>query len=97
MSTQDQLEIIRPDGQIEFYLLDVAKGLTNIGRDQENDVVLDDPDVASFQAMLDHRKRPYQLVLLSEEGQVSLDGNALSINGPGRCNTWITCSLAHIP
>ncbi len=50
--------------------------LTNIGRDRENDIVIDDPDVAPFQAMLDHRQKPYQLLMLGEAGQT--DGSPIN-------------------
>ncbi len=77
----DQLEIIAADGNIEFYNLDPARGLTNIGRHPENDIVIDDPGVAPFLAMLDHRQKPYQFVLLSQEGQTTLRGETLYPNG----------------
>lgn len=77
----DQLEIIGAYGDIDFYNLDPAKGLTNIGRHPENDIVIDDPTIAPFHAMLDHRQKPYQLLLLSPEGQTRLRGQVLTPNG----------------
>jgi hypothetical protein len=65
VSATDRLEIIRATGQIEFYDLDPGKGVTNIGRHPGNDIVLVGPDIAPFHAVLDHRQKPYQLVVLS--------------------------------
>ena len=76
----DQLEIINASGDIEFYDLNPAKGLTNIGQHPENDVVLEDPRIAQFQMMLDHRQKPFRLMMLSDEGDVSLRGVRLSPN-----------------
>src|SRR3712207_324945 len=81
MAAQDQLEIITATGHIEFYNLDPGKGLTNIGQHPENDIVINDPDVAPFHAMLDHRQRPYQLILLSQQGYTRLRGQQLSPDG----------------
>ena len=71
-ASHNQLEIIGPGGQIEFYELDPGKGVTNIGRHPENDVVIDSPTVALFYAVLDHRKKPYHLMVLGASGNLSL-------------------------
>ena len=76
----DQLEIIGANGEVEFYNLDPGKGLTNIGQHPENDIVIDDPGVAPFQAMLDHRQKPYQLMVLSDEGHANLGGTPLPLH-----------------
>jgi len=47
-ASHNQLEIIGPGGRIEFYELDPGKGVTNIGRHPENDIVIDSPTVAPF-------------------------------------------------
>ncbi len=73
----DQLEIINAEGEVLFYSLDPARSLTNIGRDRENDIVIDDPAVAPFQAVLDHHQKPYRLLILSQEGRVILEGQLL--------------------
>ncbi len=72
MPNVDQLEIIRASGEIEFYNLDPVKGITNIGRHPDNDIVIDSPGVAPFHAVLDHRQKPYQLVVLNQDGQTIL-------------------------
>ena len=74
----DQLEIIGSNGDIEFFDLNPAKGLINIGQHPENDIVVSDVSVAPFQAMLDFRQKPYQLILLNDEGNVSVGGHPLS-------------------
>jgi hypothetical protein len=93
MPKQDQLEIIGPGGKIEFYDLDPEKGVTNIGRDPQNDVVVDSPGVALFHAVLDHRQRPYQLMVLSEEAKTTLDGQRLDANVFKELHTWDTVEI----
>jgi hypothetical protein len=93
MPKQDQLEIIGPGGRIEFYDLDPERGVTNIGRDPQNDVVVDSPGVAPFHAVLDHRQKPYQLMVLSEEGKTTLDGQRLDANVFRELRTWDTVEI----
>lgn len=88
MPPQDKLEIIGVDGQIEFYSLDPEKGVTNIGRHPENDVVLDDARIAPFHAMLDHRQKPYQLMVLSQEAQTSIEGELLAPHMARTLQNW---------
>jgi len=88
MPTHDQLEIIRPSGEIEFYDLDPEKGVTNIGHHPENDIVIDGSGVASFHAVIDHRQRPYHIVLLSEEGETTLGGQRLATNVSTGLRDW---------
>jgi hypothetical protein len=68
MHPYDQIEVIHPSGQIEFYDLDPAKGILNIGHHPDNDVVLQGSGVHSFHALLDHRQGPYQVLFLNEAG-----------------------------
>ncbi len=88
MLSKDQLEIIKANGEIEFYDLDPAKGITNIGRDPENDIVIDSPSMAPFYAMLDHRQKPFQLTVLSQEGTTKVGGQALAPYIPRDFQTW---------
>ena len=88
MAGQDQLEIIRTNGVIEFYDLDPTRGITNIGSHPENDIVLDSPGVAPFHAMLDHRFKPYQLVVLSHEGQTRVSGQPVAANASRSLQGW---------
>lgn len=80
MVVREQLEIIRPDGTVEFYAIDPAKGLVNIGRHRDNDIVIESPRVALFHAILDYSKESYTIVILDEEGETCLDGQPLSPN-----------------
>ncbi len=82
MPLQDQLEIIRSNGQVEFFTPDPHKGVTNIGAHPENDVVLDGPGVAPFHAVLDHRQKPFQLVVLSHDGATVLRNQTVAPNVP---------------
>lgn len=88
-----QLEIVAPSGEITFYDLDPAKGITNIGRHQDNDVVIDSPDVAMFHAMLDHRQFPFYVVRLSQEGGIAFAGQALGLNVPVELSAWDAIEL----
>ena len=90
---RDQLEIIDPHGGITFVELDPGRGITNIGRHPENDVVLDSPDVAQFHAVLDHRHRPYQLVVVSQESQTLIGGQLVHPNVPHALHNWDTVEL----
>ncbi|PJF46616.1 MAG: FHA domain-containing protein, partial [Chloroflexi bacterium] len=93
MSETDQLEIVMPDGQVRFYDLDPQRGVTNIGRHPENDVVVDSPSIAPFQAVLDHRQKPYHLVVLSEEGDVRVGDVRVPPNTPVPLKGWETLQL----
>jgi hypothetical protein len=88
MANQDQLEIISTDGAIEFYSLDPNKGVTNIGRHPENDIVIEDTGVAPFHVMIDHRQKPYRLVVLSPEGETLLEGELLAPNVTKALQNW---------
>ncbi|MEJ2762016.1 MAG: FHA domain-containing protein [Gammaproteobacteria bacterium] len=88
MPNRDQLEIIRDSGEIEFYGLDPAQGVTNIGRHPENDIVIEGPGIAPFHAMLDHRQKPYRLIVLSQEGETTLGGEHLSPNVAQEIHHW---------
>jgi pSer/pThr/pTyr-binding forkhead associated (FHA) protein len=90
MPFQDQLEIIRADGLIEFYDLDPARGVTNIGRHPENHIVIDSPGVMPFHAVLDHRHKPYHLMVLGQSGDTRLDGQPLSANVSREVHNWDT-------
>lgn len=81
-SVHSQLEIISPDGKIEFRDLDPAKGATHIGQLPENDIVLSGPGAVPRHARLDHSERPLRAVLLSAEGEATLQGQRLPANTP---------------
>jgi hypothetical protein len=66
----DQIEIIHPNGQIQFVDLDPSLGILNIGRHPDNDIVLGGPNVRSFHALIDHRQIPYQWMLLDDDGGI---------------------------
>jgi len=64
---QDQLELIKPNGEIEFHTLHSTKGITYIGSNPKNDIVLNDPHIRPFHAFLDHRQKPARLTFLENE------------------------------
>ncbi len=89
----DQLEVIAPNGEIKFFDLNPGRGITNIGRHPENDLVIDSTDVALFHAVLDHRQRPYQLVVVSQESETVIEGQRVQPNVPHVLQTWDTIQL----
>jgi len=90
----DQLEIISPTGDVEFYNLDPTKGVSNIGRHPENDIVIDHPDIAYFHAVLDHREAPYNIVVLSDEQSTMMNGEAVGQNVATPFRGWDTLQMA---
>ena len=82
MAVVNQLEIINPSGEITFYDLDPQRNVANIGRDPDNHIVIDDPYVSPFHAVLDYGQKPYHIVILSPEGETKLGGQPLSPNIP---------------
>lgn len=93
MPAIDQLEIIDPAGRIRFYPLNSAKGIANIGRHIDNDIVINRPGVAPFHAMLDHRTRPYHLVVLAQREKTLLDNEPAPINIPTPLNSWASLEI----
>jgi hypothetical protein len=89
----DQLEIIAPDGQIQFYDLDPVKGITNVGQHADNDIVLDAPHIAPFQAMIDHRQKPVRIVVYDEGAAAVLHGETLQANVPAEMANWDAVEL----
>ncbi len=69
MPNQAYLEIINPNGDVEFHPLDPGKGIITIGRHADNDVVIDQPGVELFHAVLDYRRGPCQIIVLSAGGE----------------------------
>ena len=88
MASPLQLEVIRADGEVEFYDLDPVRGIVNIGRHPENDIVIDSPGVAPFHVVLDHRQKPYQVVVLSHEDQIVVEGQILPPNHSRELYGW---------
>jgi hypothetical protein len=78
MPNQAYLEIIDLDGNVAFHPLDPGRGITTIGRHIENKVVIGHPNAAPFHAVLDHRRKPYQIIVLSDGGETKLGGRPLS-------------------
>ncbi|GEM_PF-1178749 len=93
MAAFDQLEIVNPDGSLSFHDLDPAKGTTNIGSDPENDIVIESPQVAPFLAMIDQRDKPFQIMILDQDGHVSLDGQPLKPNQGYDLHGWSTAEI----
>ncbi len=92
-STKYQLEIIDPGGKVKFEALDPKRGLTNIGRHHDNDVIVDSPGLALFHAMVDHRQEPCRVMLLTQEGVTTLNGQRLSPNVFHELRPWSTLTI----
>ncbi|MFZ1756748.1 MAG: FHA domain-containing protein [Caldilineaceae bacterium] len=90
MPITDQLEIIRPDGVVEFYDLTPDKGITNIGSHPDNDIFLPGERVAAFHCVLDHRRQPFQLVVVDDQNETRLDGQSIGADRPTALNNWDT-------
>ena len=88
-----EMEMIGPEGEITFIPLNAGKGILNIGRHADNDVVIDAPEVADFHAMLDYRRAPYQLINFSENG-LTLNGMPVPQHNPQEVQRWDTLALA---
>jgi hypothetical protein len=88
-SPADRLEIIGPDGVVTFYTLDPEKGLTNIGRHPDNDIVLDSADIAPFHTVIDHRQKPYQIVQLAAEAPGVPDAATAAPQPLSSCDTFM--------
>jgi hypothetical protein len=93
MPRLDQLEIISQNGAVAFHDLDPGNGITNIGRHPDNDIVIDSPSVADFHAILDHRQKPYQIMLLDLEGRATLGGQPLPANIACDVHNWDTIEI----
>lgn len=84
----EQLEIIAPTGAIDFFALDVARGVTAIGRAQSNDLRLVDGVNADYAALLDHRKQPFTLMALDAAADVHVNGAPLAEHAVVPLNLW---------
>ena len=93
MPKLDQLEIICPDGNIFFHDLSPDKGITNIGQHPDNDIVIDSPSVGLFQAVLDHQKKPFRIMILDKERVAKVDGKPLEPNVFQELHDWQSVDL----
>lgn len=93
MPFSDQLEIIRPNGIVEFYDLTPDKGITNIGGHPENDIVLSGEGVASFHCVVDHRRQPYQLLVVDGQSATRVAGRSVGGDIPTPLNNWDTVEI----
>jgi iron(III) transport system substrate-binding protein len=73
----NQLKIIDPQGQLKIYDLDTTTGITNIGRDPTNDILLKSPAVAPIQLVLDYRQQPYHLTVPGQAEPVIVNEEAV--------------------
>ena len=83
MTAKDQPEVISPQGQIAFFAL-AGRGITNLGRHPENDIVIDSPQMPLFYAVLDHRTQPYRITVLGGAGETSIQTQTQGDRRPAR-------------
>ncbi len=67
--------------------------MINIGRHSDNDIIIDSPNVAPFHAVIDYRQWPCQVILLSGEGQTTMEGQQLVANSPTTMDNWNTIKV----
>ena len=72
MPTTDQLQIVSPNGESTLYPLDPARGTTRIGRHKENDLIIDSPAIALFQAVLHRQAQRYRIVVVDPKRKMTL-------------------------
>lgn len=92
MAQNNAIELISPDGETTFVELD-ARGISNIGSHSDNQIVVPDPRVSEFQALLDHRQKPFQLIVFGES-PIVLNGEQLAPNANTVVTEWDTIEIA---
>ncbi len=88
MAQRDQLEVVSPTGELLFFDLDERIGVTNVGRNASNDVVLAGQGVGDFHLMIDHRSTPYQLTVLDGVAPTRLGSERLLPNRQYPLRPW---------
>jgi hypothetical protein len=74
--------VLSSDGMNGKYSLNMERGITNIGSHPDNDIVIQDARVLPFHLMLDHRQKPYRVIALSPQSNISVNGVAVSSGEP---------------
>jgi len=69
-----------PNQTMIIHDLNPEKGIINIGSHPENDVVVQDPRVMPFHMMVDLRQKPYLVIGLDSNAEISIDGVKISEN-----------------
>ncbi len=69
-----------PNQTMIIHDLNPEKGIINIGSHPENDVVVQDPRVMPFHMMVDLRQKPYLVIGLDPNAEISIDGVKISEN-----------------
>ncbi len=70
------------DQTAQQFALNTARGITNIGSHPENDIVVNGPGMVPFHLMLDHRQRPYRVILLNPEAEARINGLQIASGEP---------------
>jgi hypothetical protein len=93
LAGQDKLEVIKPNGDIEFYDLSAGRGIINIGSNEENDIVLKNAGIASFHAVIDYRQKPYQFLVLDNRGEARLRNTQVPAHVSTTLQNWDVIEL----
>ena len=88
----DQLQVIGPNGDIQFHLLDVTRGVTTIGHAPGNDLQIDSPTVPEYAATLDHRSRPYTIMAMGADG-LRINGQTAAPLQPLPLGAWDSAEI----
>jgi hypothetical protein len=94
MPNRAYLEIINPNGEVVFHELAPDRSIVTIGGHVNSDIVIASPSAVSFHAVLDYRRKPYQVTILSGEGETKLGGRLLSPNTPTVWHNWDKLEVA---
>lgn len=90
MALSHQLELITADHEVLFYDLDPAKGVTNIGCDPENDIIIAAPGIEPFHLVLFHQQQSFHLMALTDQRLILVEDQALPANVSCEIHPWQT-------
>lgn len=80
------IKVINPDGKVRFCSLG-STGVTLIGRHPTNRIVINEPGIERYHAVLHHRQKPYCVQTLRKTqltfGEYSLTAHACAFLQPG--------------
>jgi hypothetical protein len=62
----------------QIHRLNIEMGVTTIGSDPDNDIVVKGPGVLPFHMMVDTRQKPYRVVALNPEADIRVEGVRLT-------------------
>ena len=76
--TMTQLQLISPDKIIVYDLTQYDQATITIGRNPNNDIVINSPEVDEYQTVIYLEPTQYQIIFLSNSGNTALNGVLVS-------------------